>query len=196
MFLYKHGNVYVHMFNNPSRTSEHFDIRLWKDIVDIESEEESLEITEKGIPLDYGQWITLKGHAGKIRHHIKFVRSGRQLQEKLHLGDGTYCTITSPYWVVNIRKWFTNKNGVERPGQQGIGLKFKQWEKLEQLAATVDAACRGVAAADPGRGLEASRPAEPTPEPEPELELESTPEPTPEPTPEFEEEDDLRKRMI
>lgn len=54
-----------------------------------------------------------------------------------HLGSNYYVTLTSPYWIVHIRRWFFNDKNEHKPGQ-GVALKIQEWKALYRSLKSFD----------------------------------------------------------
>ena len=50
-----------------------------------------------------------------------------------HYGGGWKVSVTSGIWCVDLRRFYLNKEGEEKPSRHGIGLRLVEWEKLMDI---------------------------------------------------------------
>ena len=48
-----------------------------------------------------------------------------------HYGGGWKASVTSGIWCIDLRHFYVNKDGEEKPSRHGIGLRVHEWEKLK-----------------------------------------------------------------
>ena len=73
-----------------------------------------------------------------ILHNSEFVSQqlaricmgDKNIEVKVHIGELFYITCSSPYKVVQFRKWRKNKDDQLFPTKEGISLKLKEWEEF------------------------------------------------------------------
>ena len=100
-----------------------FDIRDWTDN----------RPTIKGVSLPSLRWVSLVYMAPAVADAIKKVKEkGREVNFELHIGGNVYITVTSPYWLVDIRQRFVDSEGNLRPTRRGIKLRFAEWKALTE----------------------------------------------------------------
>jgi hypothetical protein len=108
--------------------TQRIDVRVWDD---------EGKRTKRGISLTIEQWVALLEDADKLDADLDRVKSGEGLHSSYCLGESVFVSITSPYRVLHIRRWYTD-NGELKPGRQGITLRIPEWRHLvdlqEQLA--------------------------------------------------------------
>ncbi len=93
-----------------------------------------METHQKGLSLTLPRWVTLLSEAESIQESMAEVQGRRIVEVKYDLRGNYYASLTSPHWVVDLRKFFTGGNGQLQPGWKRIRLQFAEWEKLMSAA--------------------------------------------------------------
>ena len=50
-----------------------------------------------------------------------------------HYGGGWKVSVTPDIWCVDLRRFYLNDNGEEKPTRHGIGLRLYEWEMLKNI---------------------------------------------------------------
>ena len=93
--------------------------------------------TRKGISLPLPCWQNLIAGRDQIQDVVRRMRHAQKTNEVFDLGDDVHVSIKSPLWLVDIRYWYTGKDGEPRPGRCGIALKFPEFNNLMTAAAQI-----------------------------------------------------------
>ena len=64
----------------------------------------------------------------------KVCAGDKEVSYKMHIGELFYITCTSPYKIVQIRKWRRNREDELFPTKDGISLKAKEWRELVKFS--------------------------------------------------------------
>jgi hypothetical protein len=107
------------------------EVRQWEHELDEEGHPE-LGLTCNGLLFNKDQWERLMYFKRKVARAIMAIKNDRPVDETYELGDMRLITMTSPFWVVNIRQWW-EKKGELLPGRNGVPLRFDEWKRLTQL---------------------------------------------------------------
>ena len=87
------------------------------------------------IILTYDQWVKLMYYKKTIARCIQHVKNERMVDERKCLGRDYYASVTYPYQIVSLRKWYRGEDtGLLLPSKfTGIPLRFPEYERLLQL---------------------------------------------------------------
>lgn len=123
--------------------SERVDIRKWEGRIweatrDSEGrrnhDDTQMKRTTKGISLTVQQWDALINIGTDIVADFTDLHHQREVNKRYYLGDDVYATINTPYLVMNIRRWYEDKNErVWKPSRKGIAIPFSAWDDMHHL---------------------------------------------------------------
>ena len=90
------------------------------------------------VVLTHDQWVKLLYYKRSVQRFITAVKNEQYVDERKPLGDEYHLSVSYPYKIVSIRKWFKkDKTGPLLPCKKGLGLKFSQYERLLGLESWV-----------------------------------------------------------
>lgn len=72
-----------------------------------------------------------------MKESFQDIINMKEVHYKQRLGGNYYVAMDSPYWVINIQRWFKNEEGVMKPGG-GIRLKIREWKAVLDGLSRVD----------------------------------------------------------
>ena len=97
-----------------------------------------MELTIHGLMLTYNQWRRLLYYKKKAAIAERGIIAQRPVDERLQIGDNKYLSAQNPYWVFNLRQWYTHvASNTLRPGKAGVALRFDEFERLVNLEGEV-----------------------------------------------------------
>ena len=80
------------------------------------------------------RWVNLVLQMQSVNDAINKVRKegdgGVQVKELVAISGNLHVSIETPYWVADLRQYYMDKEGVLKPGRNGVPLKFHEWSKL------------------------------------------------------------------
>lgn len=72
----------------------------------------------------------------RLQHRVfetmKDIKAGMSIDERMHVSGPIFLSMISPYWTVNLRRWFKSEQG-ELATKKGIVLRFPELENLFSL---------------------------------------------------------------
>ena len=86
--------------------------------------------TKRGVSFTPSTWATLVFNANDIDVKVKELVTETNFEYRVHLGKAVFCTVTSGYYFVNIRRYFLLE-GKLQPTKSGICLKLAEWNCLK-----------------------------------------------------------------
>ena len=89
----------------------------------------ALKPTRRGVTMPLKRYVILRDSLEKLSNDLNAVCLGKNMNSKIHLGANMFASVQSPYRCVNLRQWFQDKNGVNRPGN-GVSLTVPMWDKF------------------------------------------------------------------
>jgi hypothetical protein len=130
-------NIFLHIHRDPASDIQ-LEIRMWAEEVNTDNERIAMTLTPSGLMLTYDQWRRLLLHKKKAAAAAMGIKAQRPVNERLAIGDEKFLTLQNPFWVVNIRKWFTHvASNTLRPGKAGVAVRFDEFERLLNLEGEV-----------------------------------------------------------
>lgn len=102
------------------------DIRAWKKV------DGYFRRTKRGVSLSPVQWLQLLGLNECLVGDIDSLKNKHSVDKTYELGGNLRVYIKSPYWTIDIRRWFrpTGENQPLLPTTRGLRLKFRQCSSL------------------------------------------------------------------
>ena len=79
------------------------------------------------------RWSVFRSVIEQVTDVLKEVKDRKEVKFTHHIGGGYYISITSPYWCVDVRRFY-KKNGELKPTRDGVTLKWREWEMLVEHA--------------------------------------------------------------
>jgi hypothetical protein len=89
----------------------------------------ALKPSRRGVTMPLKRYVMLRDSLKELSNSLKDVCLGRNVNLKIHLGANMFASVQSPYRCVNLRQWFQDTNGVNRPGN-GVSLTVALWDKF------------------------------------------------------------------
>ena len=86
--------------------------------------------TKRGVTFTPSTWATLLFNSEDIDAKLKELMGDSNFEYRVHLGKAVFCTITTGYYFVNIRRYFV-VDGKLQPTKNGICLKLSEWNCLK-----------------------------------------------------------------
>ena len=91
--------------------------------------------TNSSLKLNLSKFVMILHNSDLISMNLDKVCTGdKDISEKIHIGELFYLTCTSPYKLVQVRKWKKNKDDELFPTKEGISLKPKEWRELVKFS--------------------------------------------------------------
>jgi hypothetical protein len=84
----------------------------------------------KQLALTLQRWLNLVCNEGLVTRALKDVQNGDTIKEELPLGGGFHAVVESPYWSVNIRRYYKKQDGSLGYTPDGLCLNWREWSKL------------------------------------------------------------------
>ena len=66
----------------------------------------------------------------EIDRNVRELNSDKSFEFRVHLGKGVFCTVTSGYYFINLRRYFLLNEKLQ-PTKNGICLKISEWNCLK-----------------------------------------------------------------
>ena len=83
------------------------------------------------INLPLKRWKIFSNELQAVQEQVQKLKENEVCKYKLHLGGLMFCSVSSPFKCVNIRKWYRhNYTGELRASQKGTALKLHEFEDL------------------------------------------------------------------
>ena len=87
------------------------------------------------VALNISKFVMVLHSSDVITVNLDKVCAGeKDISQKIHIGENFYLTCTSPYKLVQIRKWKKNKDDEMFPTKEGISLKGKEWREMVKFS--------------------------------------------------------------
>lgn len=132
--FYLGRGVFVHIYG---RAGEQMKLQISQTCKEDKKklEEEGLCCTCAGLVIQHDEWVKLMYYKRKLARLVGELKSERYVDEKCHLGNDIYVSVTHPFQVVNFRRWFRKDGtGLLLPSKaKGIALKLDQYNQLLRL---------------------------------------------------------------
>lgn len=102
------------------------DIRVWEQGGDL------FRRTKRGVSLSPTQWVQLLALNECLVGDISNLKKKQHVDKTYDLGGNLRVNIKSPYWLIDVRRWFRpiGENQPLFPTTKGLKLKFQQWSSL------------------------------------------------------------------
>ena len=96
---------------------------------------ETGECTDDGITLTFAQWKECinTGLTEILLHKLSNIKCGVKETYSHCLGSDVYASVSHPYPVFNIRRWYKSKEGELKPTREGITLREFEWLRLMNI---------------------------------------------------------------
>lgn len=107
------------------------------------------EINEKRVVLNFQKFVKITSRLDDIDEAIVKQRLDSRAHYRQDIGGSWFVTIGNGYRCVDIRKWFTDRNGKSRPTRNGMSLRYVEWDKFKEIANDVRHQRPDVAAVEP-----------------------------------------------
>ena len=92
------------------------------------------DLTKKNAALNFQKWMKLGYIIDEIDAAVSKVSSdNKDVVVNLHkdIGENWYVSVSSKVYCVDIRKFYKADDQL-KPSKQGIGLRFREWNKLKE----------------------------------------------------------------
>jgi len=87
----------------------------------------------KRVELSNNCWTALEKEFDSIGEAVKELCDKKYVKYFKHIGDGWYVSVTTGFWCVDVRKFYTTKNGDLKPKREGIALRLSEWSQVRDL---------------------------------------------------------------
>jgi len=87
----------------------------------------------KRIELSNNCWAALEKEFDNINEAVKELCEKKYVKYFKHIGDGWYVSVTTGFRCVDVRRFYTRKNGDLKPKREGIALRLREWNQVCDL---------------------------------------------------------------
>jgi len=87
----------------------------------------------KRIELPLACWTALEKEFDNINEAVKQLHEKKYVKYFKHIGGGWYVSVTTGFWCVDLRKFYTSKEGDLKPKREGIALRLNEWSRVCDL---------------------------------------------------------------
>jgi len=87
----------------------------------------------KRVELSNKCWLEIEKESDNINAAVKQLHEKKYVKYFKHIGDGWYVSVTTGFWCVDLRKFYTAKNGDLKPKREGIALRLSEWSRVCEL---------------------------------------------------------------
>jgi len=68
-----------------------------------------------------------------INEAVKQLHEKKYVKYFKHIGGDWYVSVTTGFWCVDLRKFYTSKEGDLKPKREGIALRLNEWSRVCDL---------------------------------------------------------------
>ena len=86
--------------------------------------------TKRGVSFIPTTFATFVMNFDEIDRNVLELNTDKVFEFRVHLGKGIFCTVTSGYYFVNIRRYFVVEGKLQAT-KNGICLKISEWNCLK-----------------------------------------------------------------
>jgi len=78
-------------------------------------------------------WTALEKEFDNINEAVSQLHEKKYVKYFKHIGANWYVSVTTGFWCVDLRKFYTSKDGELRPKREGIALRLNEWSQVCNL---------------------------------------------------------------
>jgi len=106
--------------------------------------------TNKGVALPPQRWLRLLVQRERVDKLLARIMNGEKICEEFHIGGPLYCSMQSPFWTVQLRNKFKDRDSGEiKYCKKGVIMKKAEWNFVMNAAEEIQGKMPEIAIASP-----------------------------------------------
>jgi len=106
--------------------------------------------TQRGVALPPQRWVRLLEQRERVDKLLARIMRGETICEEFHIGGSLYCSMQSPFWTVQLRNKFKDRDSGEiKYCKKGVIMKKAEWTFIVNAAEEIKEKMPEIATASP-----------------------------------------------